>query len=82
MRWKAVIRKNKSGKLISITPTKFDFIKTSLEEHHSSTILPDPTDNTKIIIYFTCEDSVIEAVNTAQELYLEYIEGGFNNGNL
>ena len=80
MRWRAIIEKNESGELISITPTKFDFIKTSHDIdalHHQPIVIPDKNDSRKFTIYFNCEDSVVEAVNVAQELYLGYIEGGF-----
>lgn len=80
MRWKAIIETNKCGELITITPTKFDFIKTSHDIdalHQQPIIIPDKDDSRKLTMYFNCEDSVVEAVNVAQELYLGYIEGGF-----
>lgn len=79
MRWKVCIKTNKRGELISITPTKFDFIKSNLDSdsHQQPIIIPDKNDSGKLTIYLNCEDSVVEAVNVAQELYLGYIEGGF-----
>lgn len=77
MRWKVCIETNKRGELISITPTKFDFIKSNLDYHQQPIIIPDKNDSRKLTIYLNCEDSVVEAVNAAQELYLGYIEGGF-----
>jgi len=77
LRWKVCIETNGRGELISITPTKFDFIKSNLDSHQQPIIIPDKNDSGKLAIYLNCEDSVVEAVNVAQEIYLGYLEGGY-----
>lgn len=77
MRWKVCIETNGRGELISITPTKFDFIKSNLDSHQQPIIIPDKNDSGKLVIYLNCEDDVVEAVNVAQEIYLRYLEGGY-----
>ena len=74
MRWKVDIETNLEGEMISITPTKFDFIKSNLDSHQQPIII-HKNDSRKLAIYFNCEDSVVEAVNLAQEIYLGYLEG-------
>lgn len=71
------IETNKCGELISITPTKFDFIKSNLDSHQQPIIIPDKNGSRKLAIYFNCEDNVVEAVNVAQEIYLGYLKGGY-----